>query len=249
MIVSDKIVFLQLQKSGCTHVERVLNRYFGAEQQGKHHPLPRGIRLNDRKVLSSIRNPWDFYFSLWSFNCMGEGGNYQRATTRRGPDVLWREERLAWVPVDARLRRFAPHCRAERAKDIAFYRNCFADGSDPTRFRAWLRRTVGPADPFVQFPDYGYSRLSERFGLLTFLHMVLACRNRGALFGARFDDYGALQAYFARENTLDDVIRLENLPSDLIRVLRRSDHEVSDEARAKILGGRADQCLDPVARP
>ena len=95
MILTDRLIFLQLQKSGCTHVEKVLVECFGGVQHYKHMPLLDRGKVGNRIVFSSIRNPWEFYLSLWSFSCMKMGGSYDRPTSGPSRLRLLREERLS----------------------------------------------------------------------------------------------------------------------------------------------------------
>ena len=81
-VVSDKLVYLELQKTASTLIGSVLVDFFGAEHRyPKHGRLPPDCR--DRFVVGSVRNPWDYYVSLWSFGGGGEGGLHKRLTQRQ----------------------------------------------------------------------------------------------------------------------------------------------------------------------
>jgi hypothetical protein len=69
MIVTDRFVFLHLHKSGGSFVNRfLLETIPGARQVGYHLPSscipPEARRL---PVLGTVRNPWDYYVSWYSF--------------------------------------------------------------------------------------------------------------------------------------------------------------------------------------
>jgi len=55
MFVSEKIVFLELHKTGGSHIGHLLSSLLEGEQVGKHNTL-KGLYRN-RTILGSIRNP------------------------------------------------------------------------------------------------------------------------------------------------------------------------------------------------
>ena len=69
MIVTDRLVFLHLHKSGGTFVNDFLLRFFpDARQIGYHLPrayLPESAR--GLPIFGLVRNPWDYYVSWYSF--------------------------------------------------------------------------------------------------------------------------------------------------------------------------------------
>lgn len=69
MIVTPRLVFLHLHKSGGTFVNTGLMRYVpGAQQIGYH--LPRSLlptQFASLPVLGLVRNPWAYYVSWYSF--------------------------------------------------------------------------------------------------------------------------------------------------------------------------------------
>ena len=69
MIVTDRLVFLHLHKSGGTFVNDFLLRFFpDARQIGYHLPrayLPDAAR--GLPIFGLVRNPWDYYVSWYSF--------------------------------------------------------------------------------------------------------------------------------------------------------------------------------------
>src|SRR4051812_35017204 len=72
MFVSDRLIYIQMQKTASTHIARVLAEVVGGEQHQQHIRL-RGDR-DGRLVVVSVRSPWDWYVSLWAYGCRGGGG-------------------------------------------------------------------------------------------------------------------------------------------------------------------------------
>ena len=92
MIEFDKLIYLDVNKTGSTHVFDVLKKITGKKpvKVSRHssitevHPL----RWKSGKfVFATIRNPWDWYVSLWSFGTNEDKSFYQNVAEAAGPDL------------------------------------------------------------------------------------------------------------------------------------------------------------------
>ncbi len=89
MFVNDRLIFLQLQKTGCSHITRLLETHVGGRELEKHAALKDA--KGGRAVLGSIRNPWDWYVSLWAYGCTGQGTLYDiLVETEPAEAAVWR---------------------------------------------------------------------------------------------------------------------------------------------------------------
>jgi hypothetical protein len=77
MYVAERLVFLQLQKTGCTHIAKLLSKLVPGRQMAKHSRAPAGLIDGSRAVVGSVRDPWDWYVSLWAFGCGRQGALYE----------------------------------------------------------------------------------------------------------------------------------------------------------------------------
>lgn len=114
MIVTERFVFLHLHKSGGTFVNRFLAAFFPEARQLGYH-LPRAFipaRLRDRPLLGSVRNPWDYYVSWYSFQ-----------SAKPQPNVL-----------------FEAASEGGRLGFAGTVRNLLTLGDDPARLRALMAR-------------------------------------------------------------------------------------------------------------
>ena len=69
MIVTDKFVFLHLPRTGGTFVSEIISKFFPSAHEIGHH-LPREFlpkEYSDLPIFSTIRNPWEFYVSLYHY--------------------------------------------------------------------------------------------------------------------------------------------------------------------------------------
>jgi hypothetical protein len=69
MIVTDHFVFVHLPRCGGTFVTDVIRKFFPSAHETGHH-LPLRLlptRYSGLPILGTVRNPWDFYVSLYHY--------------------------------------------------------------------------------------------------------------------------------------------------------------------------------------
>lgn len=232
MIVTDKLVFLQLQKTACTHIARILTESFAGRQlNGKHRPLPRGYHPGSRLIVGSVRNPWDWYVSLWAFGCRRGGGPYRRCTGRRS---IWKALR------DPRARQVTGHAwnlgdrirlaQSEWGRPVDEWRRLHADPADPVLFRGWLKLVLDSCRGHDLYHDYGLSAIGRYAGLLTYLHEFLYLRDNQVLFRRnRFSGIRDLIQHDLENNVLDRAIHAETLERDLVESLAQAGYDLTME--------------------
>ncbi len=173
MVVTDKVIYLQLQKTGCSHIERLLKTHFPATTSSlKHRRLPDRTQTEGKIVIGSVRNPWDWYVSLWSFGCISQGGARERSTSPNTLTVAQRHlrhNRSNLVPLNLRLPKVLTHLRHELARPVSDYKRLYSDREDVAAFREWLRLLLDPGRRFDSFQDYGYSEVCSHVGLFSYL--------------------------------------------------------------------------------
>lgn len=220
MFISDRLIFLQLQRTGCSHIAKLLATLVKGQQIGKHNALPESLRYSDKYVIGSIRNPWDWYLSLWAFGCGGRGGFYNRVT-KRCP--LCYTRKLFSRPYNGCVAMYS-----ELKKPVHKWRKTYRDCYDPALFRKWCRLILSEERKYDFDNEYGFSCLSSFAGLLTYRYIKLFCKNVSDIFRDRIRENDELQKFDAENNILYDIIRNENLERDVIRVLRKAGYEVGD---------------------
>ena len=237
MIVTDKLIFLQLQKTACTHIARLLVEEFGgSERHGKHRPLPRAFVPEKRLLVGSVRNPWDWYVSLWTFGCRKMGGPYERSTAQRSVWMALRDpgtRRTSTSRSGLGSRILA--ARHEWDRPAAAWRRLHSDPNDPALFREWLRLSLDSRRRFDLFRDFGQSAVSGYAGILTFLYALLYLRDNAVLFRRRqVPDLAALVRHDEAHNVLHATIRTESLEQDFLDVLSRAGYRLSAVQAARV---------------
>jgi len=87
MFKGDELIYIQIQKTGCTHIASLLSMLFNGEIIEKHNTTTPEQIKSTKYILSSIRNPWDWYLSLWTYGVQGNGALMQRLTKKRSKDL------------------------------------------------------------------------------------------------------------------------------------------------------------------
>ncbi len=240
MFISEKLIFLELHKTGSSHIGKMLREVIGGEQRDKHNALdfdPAG-----RYVIGSVRDPWDWYVSLWAFGCSGQGSVFHQLTDHSNIDHYRHD-----LPREMSRRFSSPSIiwnswRNDRKKSLAEWRNCYADHKDAALFRRWLHMLLDPSHSLDVREGYGFSPVSAYAGLLTFRYLKLFTR-----LGKRLYTQPALTRaenlpdVFKQESTVDFIIRNEHLEADLLQAIHQAGIELPASQRDRILSARKEK--------
>lgn len=218
MFINDKIAYVQLQKTAGTHIAAVLHSLAPGEYRAKHSPIREDV--GDRLVLGSVRNPWDWYVSLWAYGCLGRGAIHTQLTYSV-PAVSWRMARAAalhpalWYETGCKI----AHTLGKDHREWVGY---YADANNPDLFRAWLKALFSKRGKQYLMENYPVLPLRHVAGLMTFRFLQLHVdygqwrRKAGEVRTAR-----DIREIYSRHGIIDDFIRMESLESDLSAVLDR----------------------------
>jgi len=221
MYISNKLIFVELQKTASSHIKKILLELFDGESVGKHNIVPHELLANGSTVIGSIRNPWDWYVSLWAFGCGGRGSVFRRVT-RKNPKVY---RGLGW--------RTTPHKAALRLIEglisdrHAMWQLSYANADDPAAFRQWLKLMTTPK----YFPDIdeSYSNWpgNRDAGLLTFRYLKLFCSTTSTYKELnKLHDNSQIQAFESANFFVDHILRQESLDSDLRELIVNLDQSL-----------------------
>lgn len=227
MYISDKIVFIELHKTGCTHIGRLLAEIVAGQQIGKHNPAKTELFTPGRYFFGSVRNPWDWYVSLWAYGCDGRGAIYNRVTRRR----RWiRSHGWNRNPIKATRSLYGELCRKPEK-----WRHCYTHAGDASAFRDWLHMMHDKRTFLDLGNEYSSSQISSFAGLLTYRYMNLFCKNRHDLNnGGTLTDVNALEKFEQANCYITNFIRNESLESDLIEALEACGIRVSENQKSRI---------------
>jgi hypothetical protein len=228
MFVSDQIVFLELQKTGCTHIRNLLKELLGGTFVERHNQADPSLFVDGRRFLGSVRDPWDWYVSLWAYSCDSKGDFFDNVTTT-GIRLRKRGWRLRPFPLLVETLRSRPNWHA------AQWRRTFRDINDAGAFRDWLHMLNDKA----YFADVGegYWRypLNRFAGLLTYRYMKLFTCKTGELDRLQaLSTPAQLAEHEATHGFVDHFIRNEHLEADLLVALRRMQFDIPAAFAARL---------------
>lgn len=198
MFIGPKIIYIELQKTGSTHAKKLLSSVCEGESIGKHNAPDMYQQRSPNKIMvGNIRNPWDWYVSLWAFGCMKRGTLYKQVTK-----------------IDLKRIINNPKSIFTAMK----WRSVYSDRSDPKTFQKWLKMIFSKDGAYHCKKEYGRSPISTFAGLLTFRYLRLYTsqfhKNRHAI-----SNYNQLEKYDKKNNFIDHFLRTENLNNDLLNLM------------------------------
>ena len=216
--VSEKLVYLELQKTASSFITATLVDLFGARETARHDRLADEDR--SKFVIGSVRNPWDYYVSLWSFGCQGRGGVHKRVTHRR---------------LEFARRQFPDFgfLLQEIAKPTRRWRAHYSEPHTPEKFNRWLVDIHNPAYASQVDPWYGLTEMRRVAGYATFRYCRLYA-----------DDVDSVKAC-AKESTLKAVVSENYLPQSMIRFEHLADDLI---AGTRAAGYVVDGALEKIVR-
>lgn len=210
MFIGKNFIYLQLQKTGGTHIVNILNQVTEGEIIGRHNRLPKKLQGSDKIILGSIRDPWDWYVSLWAYGCDGNGELFHRLTSK--PRFFGHGYKRHLFSA---ILSFIFDSNRQHIDWMQLYRS----SKDPTLFRKWLSLIQDPKNRFYLGECYGGSSISHYYGFLTYRYAYLYSRVYKPLFTSQTKTSDLTDQYLDHNNIVDYFIRNEHLEEDLIKIL------------------------------
>lgn len=218
MVVTDRFVFIEFPRTGSTHVKLLLRRLFECRSIGMHEPATPEVLASHSAFMGSIRNPWDWYVSLWTFGCGGVGAIYERATRAKSTIQNGPWSGLVFDPAPWRA------AYADR------------DALDINGFRSWLHLLCAPSQSRLAFPQgFGCSDLHRHAGLYTYMFTRLFCTNSQTLHrpGA-LPDRGSVDSFIRSSCYITHMVHTESLSPDLETALTDMGMDLTESQRRTI---------------
>lgn len=217
MFINDKLIYLQLQKTACTHIARLLSSWMPGKEVHKHSPL--SSDPGRRMIVGSIRNPWDWYVSLWAFGCQQQGAIRNRLVAPVPASMIHILRRNIVHP--GKWLQSVRHISLLARKDPAFWQALYASSDDPALFRQWLRNIFTEQGKLLQPGAYPFLPMNRFAGLMTFRFMRLFVDYRAWKSGAaEIRNPSDLEAFYQRNRIVERFIRMESLDRDIASLLQ-----------------------------
>lgn len=242
MFVSDKLIYLQMQKTACTHIASLLSKHIGGKQIGKHNWLE---DFDTKKfICGSIRNPWDWYVSLWAFGCKNEGEVHGRSIVRDHDKFLQLFKyklKSKYGPYMSNNFQFGDmwsHIKNEIKKPTYLWRETYTDYQNPENFRKWLKLMYNPSRFKDFFEGYSESSINKFAGLMTYRYSYFFMKDFFQTKNFKcIKTFDELREFDKKNNILDFMIKTESLESDFIEMLEKFGYKLGKETTNQILRG------------
>ena len=214
MFITDQLIYIQMQKTGCTHIAMLLSQLFDGEQIGKHNAASAEQIDSNAYFVSSIRNPWDWYLSLWTYGAQGCGGLLERLTERNYRNV-WR-----LFPKHP-LRGYAAFIH-EAKKNVSQWREVYNDSTSAASFRKWLQLIHAPENACWLGEGYEASSITAFCGFMSYRYLYLCCSEPWKLNNTELvSNYTDLVQHERESCYIDVFIHQESLACDLIKAVEK----------------------------
>jgi hypothetical protein len=240
MFVSDKLIYIQLQKTGCTHIANLLSKCIGgkyilSEHVGKHNWL-QNYNIN-KLIIGSIRNPWDWYVSLWAYGCNKKGFLNLNVTRKdiknlRSPIFIKLKTMNEYKGPYYNIGDICKNTINEIfLKPTSKWNELYSSYSEKKNFRTWLNFLLKSRKQDVG-EGYYQSSISDFAGLLTYRYCKLFHKNffKKDIFKG-IKNFDCLNEFDKKNNILDYTIKTENIENDLIYVLNEVGYKIDKKIK------------------
>jgi hypothetical protein len=261
MLISDKLIYVELQKTGSTAVPDLLKKIVGGTKETGNKPEDDHFSAG-KPVLGSVRDPWSWYLSMWSYGCLQKGELYERLTNPKkwskvlddgkdakadddgdegdddADDEVEGDEAAAAAETSKGGKKKAKKSKAlpegftpERARTF-----WYANPDNADAFREWLRAVlaVQPLRKVLE-SGYGKSPISKLGGLMTFRYFSLFTKG-GDKLDKSVDSLDGLKEFDEKHGLVTHFIRDESVSKDLLKALEACGYTLEGEQRKAVKG-------------
>ena len=251
MFVSDKLIFIELQKTGSTHVRHLLTELLGGSLEGKHNAPTPEILAQGLPILGSVRNPWSWYVSLWTYGCQKKGVLYQRLidparwqpkskpASASGDDDDDDEAPTSKPKAGLKkgmgmgMRKPLPAlASAERAANF-----WYADPGNVEAFREWMSVVMSPAARRIVESGYRRNPISKCCGLMSYRYFKLFVRDTDSL-GPEYKSLPMVKRLDEERCWVNHFIQSERLEDDFLKALAASGVVLTEALIASVRAAR-----------
>ena len=194
-------------------MSRVLAMISPEGQREMHSRLPVSVLNSGRLIAGSVRNPWDWYVSLWGYGCDGKGVVHEKLTEpqRIGGHGLIRSPSEGICDLLHDLKR-----------NRKFWMEVYSDSDSPELFRKWLNALLTSYGRDDMRGKYTRSSLSGFAGFYTYRYCYLFHDTYAHLFDGSIGNMQTLREADMKHNMVDHVIRMENITEGIMEMLKVS---------------------------
>lgn len=213
MFKCDEFIYIQMQKTACSHIATLLAQLFNGKTIGKHNSASAKQLQTTTYFIASMRNPWDWYLSLWTFGVSKRGRLWQHLTHKYWLDLA--------RAIEQDPKNITQYCVDFFKKDTKKWQRVYQNNADVKAFRLWLTQLHQPNSNLGE--GYDESGASHQIGFMTYRYLYLCCQfnrwsNEPNLSLGKFNTLKQIDQEYCY---IDYFIRQENLEATLIEAIER----------------------------
>ena len=229
MYLTEKFCYLEMMRSGSTHLHKLFKEFAPEGKQiGHHGPPDKDIINSNRKFVGSIRDPWSWYLSVWSYGCENGGHLHYRLT----------EKKIYFDHLGFKIKpySFLYVFFQQFFKPLQQWRLLFNDVDNYENFRKFLKMIYNKKRIYDLGDGYAFSPMNNFAGLMTYYYVNLHSSKRLLIFKKNFvDNYEQLRDFDKKYNLLDFTIKTNNLEEDFFKFFKINNYKIDltkkDEVR------------------
>lgn len=237
MYISENFVYTELHKTAGTHIGKWLKILAPGKQTGKHNRIP--AELRSKFIIGSIRNPWDWYVSLWGYGCDSKGSVWRQTTDN--VNFRYYKQQLSsemgyqilppWI--------LARQLMSDLKKSVEPWKRFYQNSSDPQCFKSWLKLIFDHEKSLDLREGFGFSPISKQAGILTYRFFKLFTSLDKKIYSKKlFLTHNNLEELWYAHKFADFFIRLEHLEDDLLQAMQKSAVQVSQQNKQELLAAK-----------
>jgi len=206
MFLSEKFCYLDLHRTGSVQLQKMFKiKVPEGKITGNHNRASEKV-INSRRVfVGSIRNPWDWYVSVWSKGCDHTGYSFKRHTNKFFFSNLGFKINPFFATIIFLSQFFKP---TEKWKAL------YSDNKSKKNFRKWLNMILKERI-YDEEAGYGLSSIKKQCGLYTYKYLGLFSTDTSLLFQRnKHMSYKEIEEFDKKNNLINYFIRTESLVKD-----------------------------------
>ncbi len=226
MYLTDKFCYLEMMRSGSTHVHRLFKKFVpNGKQIGHHGPPSEEIIKSKRMFVGSIRNPWSWYLSVWSFGCENGGHLHYRLTEKK---IYFNQLGFKLKPL------LFPYVFFQQFfKPLQKWRILFSDSDNYENFREFLKLIFSNKRVYDLGDGYVFSPMHKFSGIMTYYYVYLHSSKRKLIYKNEVDTFEKLKNFDQKYNLLDFTIKNETLENDFFEFLEINNIKINEDEKIK----------------
>ena len=217
MFISSKICFLELEKTAISSIKKFLkNHIIDGKITRPHDYVTEEILKENIFFLGSIRNPFDWYISRWSYGCM------MRADDSLFRNLVKKRLNISRIKnIDKQYLKKFNYLKNQFFKNTNYLENLYSDPYNQKNFQLWLKELLVKKKDNSLAEHYYFSSFNKSFGYMTFRYLIMFTnpKYRENIY-SKLKSYKDIKDFDNNYNFINKFVKVENLNEDLNNVTK-----------------------------